>query len=54
MKTKTPKLDTSCKKCGAEMPPLPPSLAREFRVTNYVCKVCRHHNDLRKRKGYEK
>jgi hypothetical protein len=60
MKTKTQKMDTSCKKCGAEMPPLPPAKKGsifsdcEFKLTGYLCEKCGHWNDLTKRKGYKK
>lgn len=52
MTTATP--DTSCRKCGAEMPPVAKTKGSfggfTFTTTAYRCQACGHWNDLKRRK----
>ncbi len=50
-----PKVDTSCRKCGAAMPlPAPirsgPFAGATMTITAYACEKCGHWNDLKRRK----
>ena len=50
--SKMKEADTTCEKCGAQMPPVPKidRFDSVFTVTGYRCEKCGHYNDLKSRK----